>query len=48
MGILNAIVVLLLVFWLAGLALHIAGGFIHVLLLAALVVFVMRFFRHAV
>lgn len=36
------IVVLLLIFWLLGFALDIAGGIIHVLLVIALVVIVYR------
>lgn len=36
------IVVLLLILWLLGFTLHIAGGLIHVLLVIALVVIVLR------
>ena len=36
------IVVLLLVLWLLGFTMHVAGGLIHVLLVIALVVFVLR------
>jgi hypothetical protein len=36
------IVVLLLVLWLLGFAMHIAGGLIHVLLVIALVIIVLR------
>jgi hypothetical protein len=36
------IVVLLLVLWLLGFTLHIAGGLIHILLVIALVVIVLR------
>ena len=45
MGILNAAILVLLVFWLGGFALHIAGGLIHVLLVLALIVFVVRMLR---
>ena len=48
MGLLNTIVVILLILWLAGFAFHIAGGLIHVLLVIALVVFLLRFFRREV
>jgi uncharacterized protein DUF5670 len=36
------IVVLLLVLWLLGFTMHVAGGLIHVLLVIALVVIVLR------
>lgn len=36
------IIVLLLVLWLLGFTLHVAGGLIHVLLVIALVVFVIQ------
>jgi hypothetical protein len=36
------IVVLLLILWLLGFTMHIAGGLIHILLVVALVVIVMR------
>ena len=36
------IVVLLLILWLLGFTLHIAGGLIHILLVVALVVIVLR------
>jgi hypothetical protein len=36
------IVVLLLILWLLGFTLHVAGGLIHVLLVIALVVIVLR------
>jgi len=36
------IVVLLLILWLLGFSLHVAGGLIHVLLVIALVVIVLR------
>jgi hypothetical protein len=36
------IVVLLLILWLLGFTMHIAGGLIHVLLVIALVVIVLR------
>lgn len=45
MGILEIIAVVLLVMWLGGLLLHIAGGLIHVLLVIAVVLFLLRFFR---
>ena len=45
MGLLNIIVVVLLVLWIGGFALHIAGGLIHILLVIAIVVFLLRFIR---
>lgn len=39
-GILWAIIVILFVFWLLGFVLRIAGNFIHVLLIVALIVFI--------
>jgi uncharacterized protein DUF5670 len=36
------IIVLLLVLWLLGFTLHVAGGLIHILLVIALVVFVIQ------
>ncbi len=37
--------IILIVCWLLGLTLHIAGGFIHLLLLIAIVMVVMHFLR---
>ena len=36
---------LLIVFWLLGLFLHIAGGLIHLLLVVAVVMFILHFLR---
>lgn len=36
------LVVLLLILWVLGFALHIAGGLIHILLVVALVIIVLR------
>ncbi|HUD05126.1 MAG TPA: lmo0937 family membrane protein [Patescibacteria group bacterium] len=41
------IAVVLLVLWLGGFALHIAGAFIHVLLVLAIIVFLLRFLKKA-
>ncbi len=38
------IVLILLILWVLGFALHVAGGLIHLLLVVALVVFVLRLF----
>jgi hypothetical protein len=45
MGILNALILVLLVFWIGGFALHIAGGLIHLLLVIALILFIVRQLR---
>ncbi len=37
--------IILILLWIAGLVLHIAGGFIHLLLILALVMVVMHFLR---
>lgn len=42
MGILDIIIVLLVISWLGGFSLHLAGGLIHFLLLIALIVFIIR------
>lgn len=44
MGILEIIAGLLIIFWIGGLFLHIAGGLIHLLLVVAIVLFAARFF----
>jgi hypothetical protein len=40
-----AIVAVLLILWLLGFSLHVAGGLIHLLLAVALVMIVMNLFR---
>lgn len=47
MGILEILAILLLVFWVGGLALHIAGGLIHILLVVAIVMLVIRAIRRS-
>lgn len=41
-GILDLIVVLLLVGWLGGFSLHVAGGLIHILIVIAIVLLIVR------
>lgn len=48
MGILETIALILFVLWIGGFALHIAGGLIHILLVAAVIVFLLRFFQRSV
>jgi hypothetical protein len=45
MGIIEIIAIVLLIMWLGGFFLHIAGGFIHILLVLAIIVFLLRFIR---
>ena len=47
MGLLEIIAVILIIAWLGGFAFHIAGGLIHILLVLAIIVFALRFFRRA-
>ena len=44
---LELLAIILLVMWLGGFALHVGGGLIHLLLVAAVVFFALRFFRHS-
>ncbi|MFN2476392.1 MAG: lmo0937 family membrane protein [Chthoniobacterales bacterium] len=39
------IAILLLLFWVGGLAFHIAGGLIHILIVIAVVMFILHFIR---
>jgi hypothetical protein len=45
MGLLETIALILFILWIGGFALHIAGGLIHILLVAAVIVFLFRFFN---
>jgi hypothetical protein len=45
MGIIEIIAIVLIVMWLGGFALHIGGGLIHILLVIAVVVFLLRFIK---
>jgi hypothetical protein len=47
MGIIEIVAVVLLILWLGGFALHIAGAFIHILLVLAVIVFLLRFLKKA-
>lgn len=42
MGILDIIIVLLVISWLGGFSLHLGGGLIHLLLVIAVIVFIVR------
>ena len=43
MGLIEIVAIILIVMWLGGFALNIGGGFIHILLIIAIVVFLLRF-----
>ncbi len=45
MGIIEIIAIVLLLMWIGGFSLHIAGGLIHILLVIAIIVFLLRFIR---
>ena len=45
MGTIEIIACILLILWLGGFALNIAGGFIHLLLVLAIIVFLLRFLK---
>ena len=48
MGIIQIIVIVLVIMWLGGFALHIGGDLIHVLLVVAVVVFLLKFIKREV
>lgn len=45
MGIIEIIAIILVLAWLGGFALNIGGGLIHLLLVLAIIVFLLRFIR---
>ena len=45
MGLIEIIAIVLLIMWAAGFALGIAGSFVHILLVVAIIVFLLRFIR---
>ena len=45
MGLLEAVALILFIVWFAGLIFHIAGGLIHILLVLAVVIFLVRLIR---
>jgi hypothetical protein len=47
MGILELVAVILLISWLGGFAFNFAGDLIHILLVAAVAIFILRMFRHS-
>src|SRR3954452_14819131 len=44
-GMLLVIAILLLLFWFGGLAFHVAGGLIHILIVIAVIMFILHFVR---
>jgi len=48
MGILDLFILLLILFWLGGLSFHVFGSLIHLLLIIALVLLIVRLFRQTV
>lgn len=48
MGLIEIIAVVLIIMWLGGFSLGIAGSFIHILLVIAIIVFLLRFIRKSV
>jgi len=48
MGTIEIIAVILIILWLGGFALNIGGGLIHLLLVVAVVVFLLRFIKRGV
>jgi hypothetical protein len=45
MGLVEIVVIILIVMWLGGFALNVGGGLIHILLVIAIVVFLLRYIR---
>jgi len=42
MGLLDIIIIVLIISWLGGFALHLGGGLIHILLVVALIILIAR------
>lgn len=45
MGIFEIIAIILIIMWFGGFSMHIAGGLIHILLVIAIIVFLLRFIQ---
>lgn len=45
MGLIEIIAIILIIMWLGGFALGVAGNLIHILLVVAIIVFLLRFIR---
>lgn len=48
MGMIEIIVIVLIIMWLGGFAFSVGGGLIHILLVLAIVVFLLRFIKRGV
>ena len=48
MGLLESIAGILILLWLLGLVFHVAGGLIHILLVVAIILFIVRMMRKSV
>ncbi|MBI2600306.1 lmo0937 family membrane protein [Candidatus Daviesbacteria bacterium] len=48
MGLVELVALILLLGWIGGLTFNIAGGLIHILLLLAIIVFLLRFLRRII
>lgn len=42
MGLIDVLIIILLIAWLGGFSLHIAGGFIHILIVVAVTLLILR------
>ena len=42
---LEILIAVLVIFWLGGFALHVGGSFIHILIIVAVVIFIIRMMR---
>ena len=45
MGLIEIVAIILLIMWLGGFALNVGGNFIHLLLIVAIIVFLLRFIK---
>jgi hypothetical protein len=45
MGLLELLIIILVILWIIGFAVNVGGGFIHLLLLVALVILIIRLLR---
>lgn len=48
MGIIEIVAIVLVVMWLGGFVLHVGGGLIHLVLVIAIIVFLLRFIKRGV
>jgi hypothetical protein len=48
MGIIELVAIILIIFWLGGFALNIGGNFIHILLVIAVVIFLVRLIKRII